>query len=245
MVTAIDPGRGTDEATWATWLPTRDWPALDVADLAGRPVLVLAAHPDDEVLGVGGLLSLLAGAGAGIRFVWATDGEASHPGSTSPVVPRLADLRRDESARALTELGLRHAPRHHLGLPDGRLGDAEERLVEQLDPLVRPDDVVLAPWSGDGHPDHEAVGRAAQQLGRTVLEFPVWTWSWAGPGDPSVPWHRFRRVDLDPAARAAKARAVDCFGTQVTPIGPGDLDGPVLPGRVLAHFRRDLELVLA
>jgi LmbE family N-acetylglucosaminyl deacetylase len=110
---------------------------------------------------------------------------------------------------------------------------------------VSPDHVVLAPWSSDGHPDHEAVGRAARSVAGTVLEYPVWTWSWAVPADPRVPWDRVRMVPLGATAVAAKAAAVGAFTTQVAPIGPDPCDGPVLPDRVLAYFRRDVEVVLA
>lgn len=249
MVTVIEPTAGTDEAEWAAWLPGVAWPPLDLGALTGRPVLVLAAHPDDEVLGVGGLVHLLSRAGASLRFVWATDGEASHPGSASPVVGQLPVLRRQESAAALAELGVVDAPSEHLGLPDGALAGLEHDLAMALDPLVTAGDLLLAPWSGDGHPDHEAVGRVARSLGRSlgspVLEYPVWAWSWGRPADRRVPWDRARRIALDGAARDAKAAATACFRTQVEPIGPGPWDGPVVPERVLAHFRRDAELVLA
>ncbi len=243
MVTSIEPAHGTDEQVWSGWLPTTGWPALDLDLLAARRVHVLAAHPDDEVLGAGGLLHLLGARGADVRLVWATDGEASHPGSTSPLVARLAPLRRAESVSAVAALGLTGAPRRYLGLPDGGLAANEGRLVDALRGEVAPDDVLLAPWSGDGHPDHEACGRAAAALGVPVVEYPVWTWSWSHPDDPRVPWHRARTVHLDPRARTAKASAVASFRTQVSRIGPGEADGPVLPARFLAHFARDVEVV--
>jgi hypothetical protein len=52
-------------------------------------------------------------------------------------------------------------------------------------------------------------------------------------------------VDLPDRVRAAKAAAVACFRSQVTAIGPGPADGPVLPARVLAHFARAFEVVLS
>ena len=244
-MTVIEPMAGTDESRWADWPAPQAWPTLDVEQVAGRPVLVVAAHPDDEVLGVGGLLAVLAGLGAELRLLWATDGEASHPGSTAEPAARLAAIRRSESSVAAERLGLAAAPRTHLGLPDGRLTGRANELAELLGQQVRDGEVVLAPWSGDGHPDHEACGRAARQVAPTVLEYPVWAWHWAEPDDDRVPWSRARRVDLDADARERKAAAVGCFRSQVEPIGPGLLDGPVLPDRVLAHFRRHHEVVLA
>jgi len=40
-------------------------------------VLVLAAHPDDEVLGMGGTIARHAGAGDRVRIVCVTDGSSS------------------------------------------------------------------------------------------------------------------------------------------------------------------------
>ena len=71
---------GTAEAAWRPVAAGQPWPGWPL-DLAGRTRLVVcAAHPDDEVLGVGGLLALLAAAGAQLHLLAATDGEASHPG---------------------------------------------------------------------------------------------------------------------------------------------------------------------
>jgi LmbE family N-acetylglucosaminyl deacetylase len=245
VVTRIEPLAGTDESVWERWTAPEGWPRLDLRTLAGAPVVVLAAHPDDEVLGVGGLVALLAGAGARLRFVWATDGEASHPGSTSPAVHGLAAARRAESAAALARLGAGRASRVRLGLPDGGLADREEDLVRRLRAVVGDGDLLVAPFRGDAHPDHEAVGRAAHEVADQVLEYPVWAWHWARPGDARVPWDRARRVDLPEDVRARKASAVECFATQVRPIGPDAVDGPVLPPGVLAHFARDHEVVLA
>lgn len=240
---AFRPDDGTDEALWSSWAAPDGWARLDPAGLADRPVVVLAAHPDDEVLGVGGLVCLLAAAGGRLRFVWGTDGEASHPDSLSPVVRDLAATRRAESAAALRALGAGSAPRTRLDLPDGQLADREGDLVRRLRCVVDADDLVLAPWSGDAHPDHEACGRAARAVARTVLEYPVWTWHWAHPDDPRVPWDLARRVDLPPAVVARKSAAVGCFASQVRPVGPEPVDGPVLPAAVLAHFSRDYEVV--
>jgi len=108
-------------------------------------------------------------------------------------------------------------------------------------------DLVLAPWAHDAHPDHEALGRAALSAGAThgttVLAFPVWTWQWAAPGDPRVPWERALRVPLSAGQRAAKRAAVDCFATQVRPLGPAPEDAAVLSPEVLASFDRKVEVV--
>ncbi|MGZ4613936.1 MAG: PIG-L deacetylase family protein [Actinomycetes bacterium] len=239
----IDVGNGTDEAVWRQWSALQSWPRLDLSAWAGRRVVVLAAHPDDEVLALGGTLALLAGLDADLTLVWATHGEASHPGSTAPQARELVSLRMGETRAALARLGVLGAQAVWLGLPDGGLEQRYDDLVRVVRELHRPGDLLLAPYRGDGHPDHEACGRAAAEVEPEVVEFPIWAWHWASPGDSRVPWERARVVPLPPDAHHRKAQAIDEFHTQVRPIGPAAADGPVLPERVLAHFRRHLEVV--
>ena len=236
---------GTAESVWAEWLPGTDWP-LWTPDRAWARVAVCAAHPDDEVLGVGGVLAQLAAAGISLDLVAVTDGEASHPGSTVLTPEQLAAARADETHAALAELGVT-ARVVRLGLPDSGLAAREEELTARLAGALAGCDAVFAPWTGDAHPDHEAVGRAAVAAagasGVPVWQYPVWAWHWATPADPRVPWHAARRVELSPDVRAAKRAAVARFVTQVRPLGPGPADRAVLPPDVLAHFDRDREVL--
>lgn len=232
-------GAGTAEPCWRDWLDDRAWPDLELAG-AGIP-LIVAPHPDDEVLGVGGLLNRL---GRG-EFVAVTDGEASHPGSTAITPARLATLRRAEADQALRLLGLAGMVVHRLGQPDGAVDEAA--LSATLVRLLCPGRWCLATWRADGHPDHEAVGRAAAAActatGGRLLEYPIWAWHWAPPGDPRLPWHRLRRVPLPAGVLAAKATALAAFRSQLEPLGPAPADAAILPAAVLDRFRRPYEVV--
>ena len=82
----------------------------------GRRVLVVATHPDDEVLTAGGTISQLIASGAKVRVVIVTAGDAYAAAaremtrSTGPEAFRaLAEMRRTESMAAAADLGL--APR--------------------------------------------------------------------------------------------------------------------------------------
>ena len=201
----------------------------------------MAAHPDDEVLGAGGLMSLLAAAGTRLRLVAVTDGERSHRGHGSPAA--LARRRVAETAAALRALGAGSAEVIRLGLPDGRLARREDELAAELAPLVTGFDLCLAPWDRDLHPDHEAAGRAARRASPGPLYcFPVWMWHWARPADSRVPWERALRVPLPPGAAGRKRAAITCFASQTEDRGHGL--GPVLAPGMIAHFTRAMEVLL-
>jgi len=228
---------GTDEATWRAW---PELARLDVADIASwTSAVVLAAHPDDEVLGVGGLISLLAAAGARLTLIAVTDGEASHPGIADPIA--LAERRIAETTAALRVLGAAGTQVVRLRLPDTGLAGREDEITFLLRRLVAGFDVCLAPWEMDAHADHEAVGRAARRASPQAIFYPVWTWHWAHPGDPRVPWRDAMRVPLPPAVAARKRAAIDCFASQLEPRAAGI--GPMLSPAIVAHFTRDHEVL--
>jgi LmbE family N-acetylglucosaminyl deacetylase len=232
---------GTDERTWASWSWLSTLPGSGLAGLAGvTSAVVVAAHPDDEVLGAGGLISVLAASRARLRLVAVTDGERSHRGRTSPAV--LARRRTAETAAALRALGARAAEVIRLHLPDGRLAAREDELTAALAPLAAGFDLCLAPWDRDMHPDHEAAGRAARRAGPgSLYYYPVWMWHWALPGDSRVPWDRALRIPLPPRAASRKRAAISCFASQTTDRGHGL--GPVLSPGMIAHFTRTMEVL--
>lgn len=236
---------GTDEALWRVW---RGWDRLPEYTLpeAGR-VVVVAAHPDDEVLGVGGTLARLAAAGLTVTVVSVTDGEGSHPGSVALTPTHLADLRSRELRDALAELGASRAEIVRLRLPDTAVSDHEDRLAEELTALMSGAVLCLAPWTGDVHTDHEAAGRAALAASRAAAVpcalYPVWMWHWAGPGDSRVPWDRAARIVLPAATQGLKRAAVSRFATQIRPVGPAPEDAAVLSPEELTHHLRGWEVV--
>jgi LmbE family N-acetylglucosaminyl deacetylase len=175
--------------------------------------VVVSPHPDDESLSSGGLVSLQRRRGLDVAVIAITDGEAAYPGR-DPV--ELANTRRREQDAALHELGVDRADISRLGLPDGDV-TAHEHLVEQaLLERVQPGDLIIAPWTGDVHPDHEAVGRAARSAaanaGCITMSSMFWTWHARSPealADVDVV-----ALHLDDRDREARARAVDAHRSQ-------------------------------
>ena len=239
-------GTGTPEGAWARW-PVDRFPPLDFGH-PGRAVIV-APHPDDEVLAAGGLMQRLAAAGVALSVVSVTDGEASHPRSPTVAPPALADRRRRERRRALRRLGLGGTTVVPLGLPDGAVADHEATLESSLIGLLAPGVMCIAPWCGDGHPDHDATGRAAAAAcaatGAPFSRYLVWTWHWAAPGDDRVPWAQGRQLTFSGAEQTRKRWAIRAFTTQVAALSSAPGDEAVLVPEMLAHFDRPYEVFLA
>lgn len=227
---------GTAEAAWRAWPALRLAPVADSASWTSA--VVVAAHPDDEILGAGGTIALLAQARARLRLVAVTDGEASHPGIEDPA--ELAGRRTAESAAALKILGADSVEVVRLRLPDTGVADREDELAGLLGRLCARFDVCLAPWEADAHADHEAAGRAARRATGHVLFYPVWMWHWAAPGDERVPWDRCRQIPLPPGIAARKHAAIQAFTSQLTARAPSGT--PMLPAGTVAHFTRSQEV---
>ena len=221
--------------------------------------LVVAAHPDDESLGTGGLLTRLAAAGSRVGGIVMTRGEASHPRSTTVSPGELAERRTAESAAAWRALRLDAGRLDVRDLPDGGLAahveDMAAVIVERVGAWTRStpvDDrdpaggrcVIIAPFAADGHPDHEAVAaaatRAARRADADLLGFPLWWWQWA---EPAAGFPRgFGTVTLSCDELARKSQAVYCHGTQVEPLSPSAGDEVMIGRHVLAHALADEEV---
>jgi len=216
-------GTGTPATVWHLSPQLAAVPTVPLAQLlpGGGRLLVIAPHPDDEVLGCGGLLQLCAAAGRAALLVAVTDGTGSHPGSTLWPVHRLAAARPAETLAALRVLGMPDLPVHRLGLSDGSVAAHEQELQHLLENLLQPGDTLCATWQLDGHPDHEGTGRAAAAAalaaGATCIEMPVWGWHWAAPDDPRLPWQRAVRLAIPPSMVARKRAALACFASQIAP----------------------------
>ena len=238
-------GDGCAESVWREWLGAIDVPALALEDFLPAParLVVVAPHPDDEVLACGALLAMHAARGGECCVVAVTDGEASHPGSTRWTPQQLTTVRRAERAEGLLRLGLGGVSLHGLGLPDGGVQAQADRLRRRLIDLLRPGDVVVATWPLDGHPDHDACGTAAIQacasVGCGLLTAPVWMWHWAAPGDARVPWQRLRALHAHATAWKRKQAALEAHVSQCTAREGGQ--GSVLGADILARAARQRE----
>jgi LmbE family N-acetylglucosaminyl deacetylase len=146
-----------------------------------RKILVVAAHPDDEVLGCGGTLAKFASMGAMVNVSFMSDGVTSRPGDPD-MHQREREARKAAAMRAGEILGV-----HNLSFgifPDNSMDSVAlldvVREIEDIINRIRPD-TVLTHHAGDLNIDHrrvhEAVVTACRPMPghsvRTLLSFEV------------------------------------------------------------------------
>lgn len=153
--------------------------------------VVFAPHPDDETLGCGGVVAKKIEAGADVRFVFVTDGSASHGDHATPGA--LRERREAEALAAVAQLGGDAGRATFLRLPDGCAREHIPAIAACAASLLgtwQPE-CVLIPHRLDPTPDHAAVHAGVSAALRrhrrpvVVLEYPIWLWyHW--------PWVRLR-----------------------------------------------------
>ncbi len=220
-------------------------------------VVVLAPHPDDEALGCGGLLALLADGKQRAHVIVMTDGRGSHPTSRAYPAARLAAVRSAETLAALAVLGYSPSSVTFMGFADGALpaddnvsfGAAALRLRELL--IEHSPDTIVLPWRRDSHADHQSTWHlcraAASGISITFrwLEYPVWAWSSADDqvAPPQASEAKVWLLDIGTAQRR-KRLAISQYGSQLGTVVDDDANGFILKPSMLAHFEKPWELYL-
>ena len=204
------------------------WPDVD-------RVVVVSPHPDDETLGLGGLISMACARGLEVLVIAVTNGEAGGYGAD------LGNVRSRELDEALRTLGgATCIAIERLRLPDGSVHDHDCELRDQLELLCRSSDLLCCPLIDDWHSDHEATSRAVRHVGRKIncdiRWYPIWSWEAHDPATSRL--RRSERIVLTETAQERKRKAMFCYASQLTG------REPVLSSRVLDHFCRDVEMLL-
>lgn len=151
-------------------------PLLSLLTRPASRLLVVVAHPDDESIGLGGLLARRASQCAPpARLVVVTDGAPRDPTLRCPEFAdaareRYAEHRRGELARAIGHVGIPETNVDHLGVVDQEAAlhmEALARAIARILVAHAPDVVVTHAYEG-GHPDHDACAFAVRQAIRLL-----------------------------------------------------------------------------
>ncbi len=221
--------------------------------VAGRtPFVVLSPHPDDESLGVGGLIAEACARGQRVDVVILSDGAGSHPRSTRFPPAALVALRKGEAARAADALGLPPGRLTHLDLPDTAVpsdGPAFEAALERIGAVIRDAGArtVLVTWGRDPHCDHGAADAMAKALRARDPALALWSYPiWGRHLDPGTPIDepapKGYRIDVS-RRLAAKHGAILAHASQMSDLIDDDPDGFRFTPATLAPFLEPVEIV--
>lgn len=176
-------------------------------------VLILAPHPDDEVIGCGGLIAHHTLRHDRVYVAYVTSGEMTDPKA----------LRESEAQSACKALGSRPLFLHY---PDGRVAEHQSQLGGHIMRTCRALCInrICAPHQQEPHPDHVAVALAAQAAwaatGVECLLYEVWALL-------TAQWHY--TLSLSHEAGHAKTLAAYAYGST-------DVDVPSM-ARGLSGYR--------
>ncbi|WP_347018615.1 PIG-L deacetylase family protein [Acinetobacter calcoaceticus] len=213
-------GEGTSKEQWLKAFKEHPLAPLDLELFRSKRVVIVAPHPDDEVLGCGGLMQQLIALNCKILILAVTNGTQSHPNSTKYSPDQLNVLRPQECLAALNCLGiLESTERAELNLLDGQIHFQTHQLWQSLEQIVQADDILICSYAFDGHPDHEAVGKTVQAYANAkqllCLHVLIWAWHWAEPLDPRIDWQRAKAFHLTEEQLTKKHQAILQFKTQL------------------------------
>ena len=141
-----------------------------------KKLLCVQPHPDDNEIGMGGIIAKLAAEGCQVDYLTVTDGALGDLGLVTDGRP-LAEVRAEEAQTAGRHLGA--SAFYSLNLPDGGL-DSVPALAEKIAEVLRAGgyDAVACPdpWNSyEAHWDHVITGRAAAQaaINCNLLHYPA------------------------------------------------------------------------
>lgn len=185
----------------------KQWPSSNQSVYFSKNLLVLAPHPDDEILGLGGIILQFLKNGSKIHIVYLTDGEGSGVWLDKEEIKR---QRIALSNQVCGELGISYENITRLHIPDGAVpfkgqaGYVEVvAQVQNLIDILKPD-AVFATHSLDYWPyDHVACAELAKDAVQNATHTPelwyYWVWAWYN----LRPW-QLQRI------KNSKIRKFDC-----------------------------------
>lgn len=204
--------------------------------------VIIAPHPDDEVIGCAGLIQALVERGTPPHVIILTGGEGSHRGCCDISADEIIEARHQLTIKVAKTLGLQLSNIHYLEYPDGNIAFAHaeteklKTLLHQLSP-----NAIFVPHNGEGWSDHVRVAGIIKKLIKQhlvdVYEYCVWMWYY---NVWNLDYPNARILKMTPAQHQRKLQAIEQY---VTPLAPcGKPWSGVLPKAFLkaARWKREL-----
>lgn len=135
-----------------------------------QKILVVVAHPDDEILGMGGTIAKLSAEGKEVHVLIVTDGSSAQYRDSADL-QKIIEAKKQETLNACNQVGVKSI--HYGGLPDMRLdvtphiqvNQAIEKVIDEIQP-----DTVFTHFYGDVNLDHQCVFKSVMVAVRPVAD---------------------------------------------------------------------------
>ncbi len=213
--------------------------------------IILAPHPDDEVIGCGALIAASARAGRAPVIVYVTDGSGSHPNSRMFPRPALIALRQQEARLASRVLGVASTRVHFLGVRDTAAPQYGPELTAAAQTIIEtirhyPNPVVFAPWINDPHGDHQSVSKKATLVCRILMarHLSYLVWGWTLPEEQPIEGEIAGWRYPVGRERQRKSRALHAYRSQTSNLIDDDPAAFHLDGKTLKRMLSDDEAFL-
>lgn len=187
-----------------------------------KKVLVISAHPDDEVMGIGGTIAKLTAQGVECHLLIVTDGSSSQY-RDSGHLHAIIEAKKVETKRCADLLGFKSI--HYGELPDMRLDMTPHivinQIIEKVIDEVQPDTVFTHFW-GDVNRDHQEVYKSTlvavrPMMGQVVKELYCYrapsSTEWT-PNKADAMFMPNYFVDIEKFAEQ-KYKAFSCYSTEL------------------------------
>lgn len=187
-------------------------------DLHGR-TLIIAPHPDDEVLGCGGLIAKLVADGNPPYIVILTGRGASHSNCCGLESESIVSERRKLTKDALSILNLPLENLFELDFKDGHISASDIEEIREFNKIIN--DIkpanILVPHKGEGLSDH----LAAREIGLSfkevnLYEYCVWMWYYH---QKELDWHNGYILQLSENQEGKKRNAIKTYIEPQAPCG--------------------------
>ncbi len=191
-----------------------------------KRILIVAPHPDDDVIGMGGTIALKAKEGTSFTIIYVTNGGGSIKTGEYKDLSKeeLIILRKEEAKKSLLPLLVENTgvEQKFLGLESATLFTTPELFTRELDAILRSKEYseVYIPYFKDRHPTHKAVAELSMETikeGHFRVELYAYeTWDPLPTGENTVV------VDISKFYKN-KLSAVSCHKSQcsITPFDEG------------------------
>lgn len=186
-------------------------------------LLIIAPHPDDEVLGCSGLIQRIIKNRKQVYVIILSGGGKSHQDCCHINKSTLIDSRRNLSRKAATILELPLNQLYFLDYPDGKISynNLETQRLQTLIDKISPD-VIFVPHKDEGWSDHIEAGKIVREIIRTkstliqLYEYCVWFWyynTW------NIDWKNAFVLKMNQREHQMKLKAIDAYIKPLAPCG--------------------------